>query len=143
MSVASLFEPVQGYDRSRLIRLVEKLVRSCREDYARLEEYNREFSPSLADEKDDDAALGVLQSIQRLYDEWAAEAEVILARVDELRRSGHAIPEAAELADDHAGARARLSVKPERTIIAMQQLRRGEGVPLEVVRDELRRRRGA
>jgi hypothetical protein len=124
-------------------RLVEKLVKSSREDYARLKDYEAEFGPSLADEKDDEAALQVLRSIWALYAEWARDAEQVLARVKDLKASGHLIPEADGLFDDYSFARAQLAMKPEGIIRGMQQIRRGEVIPVEVLRDELRRRRGA
>ena len=143
MSVASLFEPVQGYDRSRVARLVEKLVKTAREDYARLKEYEAEFGPSLADPKDDEAALHVFRSIWSLYEQWAREAEEVLARVDELEAAGHVIPARPDLEADLGFVRARLKVDPENIIRGKQQARRGEAIPVEVLRHELRRRRGA
>lgn len=142
MSVASLFKPVQGYDRSRVVWLVEKLVKSTREDYARLKDYEAEFGPSLADPKDDDAALEVFKTIWSLYEQWVGEAEQVLARVDELE-AGQVIPARPDLANDLGFARAMLKVNPERIIKGKQQARRGEAIPVEVLRYELRRRRGA
>jgi hypothetical protein len=133
MSVASLFDAVQEHDRSRF---VEMLVKSSREDYARLREYEEEFGPSLADEKKDSAALELFRSIWKLYEQWANEAEQVLARV-------RVVAGAERLRDDYGAARARLTINPESIIVAKQQLRRGEGIPVEVLRDELRRRRGA
>jgi len=142
MSVASLFQSVQGYDQSRVVRLVEKLVKSAREDYARLQDYEAEFGPSLADPKDDDAALHVFKSIWSLYEQWARDVEQVLARVDELEAAGHVIPARPDLVNDLRFTRARLKVNPEIIIRGKQQARRGEAIPVEVLRHELRRRRG-
>jgi hypothetical protein len=143
MSVASLFQSVQEYDRSRVVRLVEKLVKSAREDYARLQDYEAEFGPSLVDPKDDEAALQLFRSIWSLYETWARDAEQVLARVDELEASGHVIPARPDLARDLGFTLVRLKVDPASIIRGKQQARRGEAIPVEVLRHELRRRRGA
>jgi hypothetical protein len=143
MSVASLFEPVQGYDRSQVVRLVEKLIKSAREDFVRLKEYESEFSPTLTDGKDDQAALPVLRSIWELWEQWAREAETLVSRFRELQSAGHDVAGIDGLLDDFSFAQARLKMHPENHVTAMQQIRRGEAVAAEGLRNELRRRRGA
>lgn len=122
------------------VRLVERAAAALREDFRRLRELEREFGNAA----DDDAAeLELLRSVWRMFDDWAREAEQVLARLGRVETAGRVVPHADGLRDDYGFARARLSITPEQVIRAKQQVRRGEVVSAKELRDELRARMGS
>jgi hypothetical protein len=144
MTVVSLFDVLQQQDEApmssdpRLAELAGRMVHALRDDYGRLRQYEQDFGDVPDD--DDAAELELLRCIWRLFDEWAQEAEQVLARAGRLEAVGLAVAQVAELRDDYGLARARLSNTPEQIIRSKQQARGGDVISAKELRDELRAR---
>jgi hypothetical protein len=146
MTAVSLFDVLARRDCSagadakaalaNLGALAEKLVANSLADYARVREYEEQFAWSVPREPSDD--LEVMQSVSRLYSDWANEAAEILDRVASL--GGRRLAGAGELHDALGRTRARLTVTPEQIAKAKEQVRQGRIVPAKELRDELHAR---
>jgi hypothetical protein len=127
-------------DESRsggLISLAERLIEQSLSDLARVREYEVQFgSPELTSP----SAIDVLTSVYRLYEQWAREAEQVRSRLEALRQTGHSVPASDSLEDAYGRVRARLEVTPEKMSRALEQVRQGEIVSGQGLRDELRTR---
>jgi hypothetical protein len=124
--------------QASLAELAQTLVSDMLADWKRLKEYEQRYSPSL--QEDPQLALEITRSIYLMFQEWAREAEQVLARVQKLAASGQQRADIAALEDAHAFAMARLKLTPEKLAQAMQQARSGNTVPAEELRNELRAR---
>ena len=123
---------------SSLAQLAQSLVDNALADWKRLKEYEERYSPGLND--DPALALKISQSIYEMFRQWAGEAEQVLARVRNLKSSGQVTTNINDLLDAHGFAMARLNFPPEKLMRAMEQVRRGELVSAEELRNELRAR---
>ena len=123
---------------SRRTALAEKLVASALADLQRAREYEQ-----LLKSGTDGAGLlagSLLESVGRLYGEWADEADQVVARVRSLGSQGAAIPGVSQLDDAIGRTRARLNVLPALLAGAIEQAHQGQFVPAKELRDELRAR---
>lgn len=145
MTAVALFDVVAGetaglppgQPKEVLAHLAERLIDTALADLRRIEEDERQFgSPTL----ESPAALNLLRSVYRLFEQWAGDAEQVLIRVRGLISGGHVIPQAEALEDAYARVRARLKLTPEQTAKAMEQVRQGQMVSGEDLRNELRAR---
>ena len=145
MTAVALFDVVAeemtgsdaGQTRQVLARLAGRLIDAALADLRRIEDDERQFgSPTL----ESPAAVELLRSVYRLFELWAGEAEQVLTRVRRLVASGHPIPQAEALEDAYARVRARLNLTPEQIARAIEQVRRGQTVSGQELRDELRAR---
>jgi hypothetical protein len=152
MSFVKFFNSIEEYEAqasaggsgtpSRLAGLANALVDHALEKHRRLEAYERDFGPDMEDERKDESALHVLRAIWQVYEEWLEEAEPLFNRVKRLPSARQTLADLDTLRDTIGGVRARLSVTPEEVLEGHQQARRGEAIPLEVLRNGLRARRG-
>ena len=124
--------------RDRAGWLAERLVESTIADWHRLVQYEDDLTPANRD--DEGVALEIARSIHGLFQEWAAEAEQVLARTRQRASAGHRVANAEALEDAYGRTRARLKLTPEMIARSMEHVRRGEFVPAEELRDELRTR---
>lgn len=115
------------------------MVAELRDEYRRIRNYEEVYG-DFPEDLDDGTELELLRSIWRMFDRWAEEAEEVLARAKLLKAAGETIADLDGLEDDYWRSRARLSVTPEQIIHSKQQARRGEIIPVEVLRNELRAR---
>jgi phage/plasmid-associated DNA primase len=143
MTAVPLFDILahsQGSDADgpRLAQLAEKLVESALADWQRVLDYEQQFSsaelatPALESQFN--------QSIYRIYQEWAADAEQILQRTRSLAARGYPVENGRALEDAHGRVGARLKLTPQMLARATEQVRRGETTPIEELRNELRSR---
>jgi hypothetical protein len=130
----------KSHDHGQRIELAKLIVRHLRAEYDRLEGYEKNFSPSFEDEKDDAQSLEVLRSIQQMFEEWANAAEPVYDTVKQIRGARELIPELVELRNNVGFARVRLVGTPEEELDGVRQARRGKCIPLEELRSELRAR---
>lgn len=121
-----------------LAQLAQTLVTNALADWQRLKDYEQQYTPGL--DEDPRLALEITQSIYSMFREWADEAEQVLARVQHLSAAGHSVRNVAALEDAYGLARARLKLTPEKLMRAMEQVRNGNVVPAEELRNELRAR---
>jgi hypothetical protein len=147
MSVTTLFDTLERQQggaslNSPLVQLANHLVEAAQADYQRMREYEQSFGPSLEREEEDQDALELLRSIWRMFEGWVEEAERVHQRVSRLPAASQAVPALNDLLDNIGRVRARLALSPEDIILGKQQSRRGEVVPVEALRDDLRARRG-
>jgi hypothetical protein len=118
--------------------LAQELLLASLADLDRLQLYERRLASSEGTEPSSE--LELLRSIFQMYDEWAREAEQVLARIRGLVPGEVPANEVDRL--DHAigTIRARLTVSPERIVKSKEQARQGEFVPAKELRDELHAR---
>jgi hypothetical protein len=125
-----------------LTQMADLLVEAALDEYRRLGEYEQRARHA---ETTFDANFDLewTRAVWGLYAQWAGEAEQILSRIRLLNSSQNPISGAGQLEDALARVRARLRVSPESLSRAAEQIRRGQGVPVKELRDELRARRRA
>lgn len=147
MTAVALFDALREADnlpsdagsigRSRATTLAEGMVDALREDFRRLKGYELEFGSLELDEKRE---FEVVRGLWQAFYDWAREAEAVISRIEMMGPAGKGISGFEALRDDHGFARARLSWSPERIFLSKQQAIRGEVVPAQELRDELRAR---
>ena len=130
-----------GNDKSRLLEVAIMLVEAALADYERLRTYETHVRLRRG-ENEELFDLELTRSIWQMFSEWASEAEHILERVRRLIASGHSVPRVNELDHAHGVTMARLSLSPESLARSYEQVKRGETIPIQELRDELRARRG-
>lgn len=145
MTAVSLFDTLfreeqnshvgSGEPDTHLAELAAKLVASSLADLGRILEY--EELSRRADPLDAALELEILRSVWQLFEQWAAEADQVFARVSSLKSAGALVPGTDQLGDAIGRTRARLSVTPEQTARAKAQIRQGQCVPLSELRNEL------
>jgi hypothetical protein len=119
-------------------RLAATFVDSALADWQRVLDCEQQLaSTPFADESHE---ARVNRSLYQAYQQWSAEAGRVLARARELAAAGFPVQGAQALEQAHGRAAARLKLTPEMMERATAQARRGEGVPLKELRDELRAR---
>lgn len=121
-----------------LVRIAEKLVASSLEDLGRLTEYEQQCF--MQDWRDARLHRVLTQSIYEMYQDWAREAEQVLVRVRRSAVGGESIARASELEKAAWRVAARLKLNPDQIERATEQVRRGETIPAEELRHELRAR---
>ena len=124
--------------QTSLAELAQTLVSDMLADWKRLKEYEQRYSPGL--NENPRLALEITRSIYLMFQEWAREAEQVLARVQKLAGSGQQRADITALEDAYGFALARLKLTPEKLVQSMQQVRSGNTVPAEELRNELRAR---
>jgi hypothetical protein len=132
-------EPLAG----RLKWLAERLVAGTLADLQRVRELEEQCLTQ--DWRDAELHRRLTRSIYELYREWGTEAEQVLGRVrpqtaGAAAAAAAAIPRADELEDAYWRVRARLQLTPEQIERATEQARRGQTIPAEDLRNELRAR---
>lgn len=117
----------------------ERLVADAFADLQRLQRYEQEC---LTHDWGGDAELhrSVTQSIYGMFQNWLTETGQVLDRVRQPDAGRTAVLGVAELDDAVCRVRARLNLTPDMVDRATGQVRRGETIPAEVLRDELRSR---
>ena len=126
-------------DEAGLTELAERLAQSMLEDLERIHEYEKRYGPS----EYDAAGMEVARTIHRMFEQWAADAEQVLLRMRKLAAEGLPVGQI-ELIEDACGrVRARLSLTPEETAHALEQVRQGRSIPVRDLRNELRARNRA
>jgi hypothetical protein len=123
-------------DRGGLPAFGKDLAQAAVNDWQRLRDYERKFTPS----PDSDPA--VLEewdrSIWELHRDWANDAIKLLLRLRPLGAT--LMPDLQELEDAYGRTQARLSVTPVEMTRARADARAGRTIPVQVLRDELRAR---
>jgi hypothetical protein len=127
-----------GPPDGELVSLAHKLVIAALADLQRLRDY--EVQCFAHDWRDADLHRSLTRSLYDLYQQWSTDAEQVLERVRALTAAGKAVADADLLEDACGSVRARLQLTPEQVERATAQARRGETVPAEVLRNELRAR---
>jgi hypothetical protein len=151
MTVVSLYDiieergtaepPDPAASGENLAGFAARMAKEACDEYARLRQYEEDFGDIPKEIEDDDAAcLKLLQAIWGAFRRWAKEAEEVLDRIKRLESMGHRVAGSEQLRDCLGRASARLTVTPEEIIESHQQVRRGEVIPAQVLRDELRAR---
>src|SRR4051812_47354035 len=98
-------------DAAPLARFAEQLVASALADYKRIVAYEETFV--LTSRREDHASdLELLRPVWKLYQDWADEAEQVLARALSVSPEGRGAPDIAELYNALGGVRARLTLSP-------------------------------
>jgi hypothetical protein len=80
--------------------------------------------------------------IQRLYADWDQPTDAILQRIEAVEKAGFVVEEAERFRGACLDARFAVNTDIDEMLEGIKELEEGRGVPLEVARDELRRRRG-
>jgi predicted transcriptional regulator len=143
MTAVSLLDAVTRDDQplavhARAVELAGQLVDVSLSERRRISQLEADFAP--VDGGDDQAAMEIERSIYSLYQEWAAEAEQVLVRIRRLLASGFDVKDAEAMENAYASTLSRLKFTPERTARGIEQARRGQFVPAEDLRNELRSR---
>lgn len=97
-----------------------------------------ELSTTTFADSTEEAAVN--RSLYETYQKWSAEATKVLEQTRKLAAAGQSIAQAEELEQAYARMQARLKLTPDMFERAMAQSRRGEGIPMKELRDELRAR---
>ena len=121
-----------------LVRLAEQMVATSIKSGQMLRELRERMFPM----SDNPAALEVAHALRAEFLQWADEADAVFERASKLRQSGRSISGSEELGDLIGMTRAMLQITPEAHLQAVEQIRRGETVPIDEVRRELRLRTG-
>jgi hypothetical protein len=124
--------------REELLLLAQKLVAAALSDLQRLRDY--EVQCFAHDWRDRELHRSLTRSIYELYQQWATEADQVLERVRALAGAGNPVLDAEKLERACGSVQARLQLTPEQIERATEQARRGDTVPAEVLRNELRAR---
>jgi hypothetical protein len=127
-------EPIAG----RLRWVAERLLAGALADLQRVRELEEQCLTQ--DWRDAELHRRLTRSIYDLYREWATEAEQLLGRVQRPAGAAALIPRVDELDDAFWRVRARLQLTPEQIEHATEQARRGQTIPAEELRNELRAR---
>lgn len=130
--------PADG-DRERAAqtaRLAAKFVESALADWQRVLDCEQQLASTAFRNPADEARVN--RALYEAYQQWAADADRVLARARELAAAGFPVQQAEALEQAHGRARARLKLTPERMERATAQARHGEGVALKELRNELR-----
>lgn len=77
-----------------------------------------------------------------MFDDWLAEAEVLVSRIQRLQDGGHPVARLSELRDTVASTRALLRMNADAVAKGLEQIRQGRFVTLEEGRRALRAARG-
>ena len=122
-----------------LAEVVAKLIASALADYELIDEFDERCG--LPVDPDEPSAFRAAQEVWRMYSEWLREAQQIFDRASRLEACGGvAVPRLDDLHDAIGDAETRLQMTPEQDARAVRQVRAGDVVPIEVLRDELRAR---
>jgi hypothetical protein len=127
-------EPSDG----EIVSLAHKLVSAALADLQRLRDY--ELQCFARDWRDADLHRNLTRSLHGLYQQWARDAEEVVERVRSLSAAGTPVAGADQLEEACGSVLARLQLAPDQIERGTAQARRGETVPGEVLRNELRAR---
>lgn len=118
--------------------LAHKLVAAALADLQRLRDY--EMQCFAHDWRDPDLHQSLTRSLYEHYQQWATDAEQVLERARALKAADKPVADAEQLELACGSVSARLQLTPEQVERATAQACRGETVPAEVLRNELRAR---
>ncbi len=113
----------------RLARFAGRLVEALLADLQRLRAYEQDLLAARATSNADGLDRDVLRTLWGCYDQWAKDAEEVLARVRVVCDAGQVVPEAARLEDAHGVVRARLNVTPEQVAHSGDEGHRAKPIP--------------
>jgi len=113
-------------------------VDSALADWEKVLECERRFGSAAFDTPVDQSRVN--RSLYEVYQKWGGEAEQVLLQIRRLVRAGHQVDNAEALEDAFGRVQARLKMTPGMFDRAREQVRRGEFIPLQELRDELRSR---
>jgi hypothetical protein len=118
--------------------LATKYVDAALAEWERVLECERQFGsirfPTPAEQSK------VNRSLYEVYQKWSDEAEQVLLRTRRLTQTGYAVENAEALEHAFGRVQARLKMTPELFDRAREQIRQGQGIPMEGLRDGLRAR---
>jgi hypothetical protein len=84
-----------------------------------------------------------VREFERMYRGWEAPTPSLLASLKSIEQSGFAVEEAARFRTAVKDVRLKLAADLDAILEGEREIAEGRGIPLEEVRDELRRRRRA
>ena len=129
----------EGTRRQELLALVQRMITSLVEQSEQLHEYERQIHATPA--ANEQVELHRDETMYGLFQEWAAEAETLLDRLAAMTALEIDASQSTTLRDELGFARARLKLTPQKLARARAQIRAGQTVPIEVLRNELQARR--
>jgi hypothetical protein len=121
-----------------LLRLAKTYVDSVLSDWQRVLECEDQFGYMTF--KSTAEKSKVNRALYEVYQSWAAEAERVLVRARQLTGQGQAVEGGEQLEHAYGHVQARLKMTPELFDRAREQIRQGQGIPMEEVRNGLRAR---
>jgi hypothetical protein len=146
MTAVSLFDMLasvanSGAPTSEASSMAARLIANQLDDLRRVKEYEE---PCLAqDWRNAELHARLTREVYALYQQWAVDAREVLDRVSPFAQDKAAVQGLSELEDAYWRVKARLKLTPEMIERAMDQVRRGETIPAEEARNELRNRHRA
>jgi hypothetical protein len=146
MTAVTLFDTLatvssRGTSSTDLSSMASELIANQLEDLQRVKNYEK---PCLAcGWEDAELHSRLTREVYALYENWASEAEEVLGHVAPFSEHGNVANGLRELKDAYWRVKARLKLTPEQIERAMDQVRRGETIPAEEARNELRNRHRA
>jgi hypothetical protein len=120
--------------RANAAKIAAALVDSLLAEYAGL----RQLDGFLYPNRERRAERRVAQSLHAAWRQWADDAGLLLDRLQRLNAAGERFTRQEQLADAHGRTMAMLQITLERNDRACDQVKRGELIPVEEVRRELR-----
>jgi len=117
--------------------LARRYVDSALADFERVLECERQFCSTSFTTPADHSRVN--RSLYAVYQKWAGETEQVLLRIRRLVRAGYPVNNAEALEHAFGRMQARLKMTPEMVDRAMEQIRLGQGIPMQ----ELRKQRSA
>lgn len=122
-----------GRERADTRQLAEQLAASLLGDVQNLWDFYLSFSH--------EQNPGAEERVRAQFEQWARDADAAIERIKQVRREQGEVARYEELYHAHGKVMAMLSVSLEDVREGRAQIRRGEGIPLEEVKRELRLRR--
>ena len=119
---------------------LERQIESSLQEWQRIRDHEAETCPGLDAWRDRDSALKLESANYALHQQWALEAQELLARVQDAVRLGLRLHDSERLFDALGRTQARLMFTPEKAARAMEQAVKGPFTTAKELRNELHAR---
>jgi hypothetical protein len=123
---------VERKPSQEVIQVAAMSVESVLPDWERVLECEQRFGSMSFSSPAEESRVN--RSLYQVYQKWAAEAEQVLLRSRQLGHGRGCVENAEVLEDAFGRVSARLLMTPEKFDRAREQIRQGQGIPMEELR---------
>lgn len=124
--------------RGQMTELARRYVESALADWQRVLDCESQFDSMTFATPAEQSRVN--RSLYEVHQKWAADAEQVLLRTRQLASVGLSVEDAEALEHAFGRVQARLKMTPEMFDRSREQVRRGEFIPMQELRNELRAR---